>query len=85
MPLVQMPQHVLMQRVQGECLLLNLESGKYFTLDTIGTRMLDLAMDETDAETCVRQLQQEYDAEAAHIRHDFRELLDNLRTKGLTR
>lgn len=84
MTLIRLPDTVLMQEVAGESLLLNLDSGHYFSLDAIGTRMLSLALAQADTESCVARLEREFDASGEQIRRDFEQLLESLHARGLT-
>lgn len=77
------PEGVLLQHVSDETVLLHLESGTYFGLDPIGTRMLDLALEFADAESVVSALEEEYEAERATLAHDLEYLLNDLADKGL--
>jgi hypothetical protein len=80
---VAVPEGVLVQHVADETVLLHLESGMYYGLDAVGTRMLDLACSLPDDEAVVHQLAQEYDVSADVLQHDLADLLSQLVEKGL--
>ena len=80
---IQIPQDVLFHELAGEAVLLNLETGKYFGLDEIGTRMWMLLSEHGRVEPVLRALLEEYDVEEAQLSHDLFELIDRLATNGL--
>ncbi len=51
-----MPEGVLVRELEGESVLLNLESESYFGLDGIGTRMLALLTDSDSIEAAYEKL-----------------------------
>ncbi len=80
---VSVPEGVLCQHVADEMVLLHLESGVYYGLEPIGTRMLDLACELPGLDEVVRQLASEYDAAHEVLAHDLEKLMDELESKGL--
>lgn len=81
----EVPEGVLVQHVADEMVLLHVESGVYYGLEPIGTRMLDLACELPDADTVVDQMVEEYDTTAEVLHRDLQRLLDDLAEKGLVR
>lgn len=80
---VRVPEGVLCQHVADEMVLLHLESGVYYGLEPIGTRMLDLACELPQVEEVVSQLANEYDATIEVLERDLERLMDELESKGL--
>lgn len=80
---VSVPEGVLLQHVADETVLLHLESGVYYGLEPVGTRMLDLSCELPDADAIVAELLAEYDATAEVLRRDLEGLLVDLADKGL--
>jgi hypothetical protein len=71
------------RELEGESVLLNLESGMYFGLDAVGTRVWRL-FEETRSLRAVRdRLTEEYDVDPATAERDLLELADALVQKGL--
>lgn len=70
--------------VGGEAVLLDTESGLYFGLDEVGTRIWQLLVAGATEESIVDQLLEEYDVERAQLRADVASFLAALVTKGLT-
>jgi len=73
----------MFQEVKDETVILDLDSGEYFTLDEIGTRMLQLFRSESDAHKVATKITEEYavDFEQAHA--DLITLLDKMASHGL--
>lgn len=71
------------REMDGESVLLNLETGMYFGLDEVGTRVWRLAADNGSLRAIRERLVEEYDADAATIERDLLALADALVSKGL--
>jgi len=77
------PKHVLVRNLEGESVLLNLETEKYFGLDTTGTRMWELLTSSPSIEAAFAKLQEEFEAEPELLRAHLTELLSHLQEHGL--
>jgi hypothetical protein len=77
------PSHVLIRHLDGESVLLNLESERYFGLDGTGTRMLDLVTSMPNVDTAYARLLEEFEVEPALLRDHLNELLKSLVDNGL--
>ena len=77
------PAHVLIRHLDGESVLLNLETERYFGLDTTGTRMWELVTSSPDIETAYATLAREFDVEPETLRTHLAELLGKLVENGL--
>jgi hypothetical protein len=77
------PSHVLIRHLDGESVLLNLESERYFGLDGTGTRMLDLVTSMPNVDTAYERLLEEFEVEPALLRDHLNELLKSLVDNGL--
>jgi Coenzyme PQQ synthesis protein D (PqqD) len=80
---VTVPQNVLVRHLDGESVLLNLETEKYFGLDATGTRMWELASNSSSLEAAYVQLTHEFDVEPGMLRDHLLELLTELVDNGL--
>ena len=78
-----LPADVLISDVDGESVLLNLNSERYFGLDEVGTRMLSLLTTSTSIQTAYEALLEEYEVENETLRHDLADLIDRLVDQGL--
>jgi len=73
----------LSQEVNGETVILDLQSESYFGLDEVGTRIWQLLQEEKDLQKVFDALLQEYDVEAEQLEQDLIELVDKLIEAGL--
>jgi hypothetical protein len=71
--------------IDDEAVLLNVETGVYFGLDSVGTRIWTLLGLEMDQEEICRELLEEYEVDPEQLRGDVAEFLDVLVAKGLAR
>ena len=77
------PAHVLIRRFDGESVLLNLESERYFGLDATGTRMWELVTSQPSIALAFEKLQEEYEVEPDVLRSHLTQLLSGLVENGL--
>jgi Coenzyme PQQ synthesis protein D (PqqD) len=70
--------HVLARKAPDSLLLLDPESGRYYTLDEVGARIWELCDGDQSIADIVSRLCDEYDAQPADVESDTRELLDEL-------
>ena len=80
---VRVPEDVLLSELEGESVLLNLETETYFGLDEVGTRMWAAITGADSVQTAYDALQKEYEVDPEQLREDLRALLDKLLEKGL--
>ena len=76
---------VVSAELDGETVLLNVQSGIYFGLDAIGSEIWKMVEPGATEEHIVQRLAADYDVEINKLRADIREFLDLLLTKGLVR
>lgn len=80
---IRVPQEVLFRELEGEAVVLNLATGKYYGLDAVGTRMWTLLVEHGQVEAAYRALLTEYEVDAAQLMQDLLELVDKLASHGL--
>ena len=80
---VKLSEDILISDLQGESVILNVNSQRYYGLDKVGTRFLTLLSNSETIEQAFETLLAEYDVEAAQLRVDLTELLADLREQGL--
>jgi len=80
---VTIPKDILFNQVADEMVLLNLATGKYFSLDDIGTRMWNLIVEHGDLDHAHQALLLEYQVDAKQLEYDLIELADKLIEGGL--
>jgi len=76
---------VVSAELDEEVILLNVESGVYFGLDAIGTRIWSAIEQGASEEEIFAQLVEDYDVEPHQLRSDIANFLDMLREQGLVR
>jgi hypothetical protein len=76
---------VLSRNLDGETVLLDLESGTYFGLDAVGTRIWELIGQNQPLSAILAVILDEYDVDEQRARTDLLELLGALVAKGLIR
>jgi hypothetical protein len=77
------PEAVITRELDGETILLNLETGIYFGLDKVGTDIWRAIVSAGTLGDALLQVQSEYDVDPAVLRTDFLRLVDELLAKGL--
>ncbi|PYN15466.1 MAG: PqqD family protein [Candidatus Rokuibacteriota bacterium] len=76
---------IAFRELDGELVILNLETGIYFGLDPVGARTWKLIEHHGSLGAVLEVLCSEYDASPAVLERDLLELVDQLCAKGLTR
>ena len=75
--------HVLSQRVSGRLVLLDAQTGAYFSLDEVGARVWDLCDGSRTVADAVAVICEEYAADATTIEADVLSLLGDLSRERL--
>ncbi len=82
---VEISDAVIYQEVLDEVLLLDLDSQKYFGLDSVGADVWKLLKEHGDSEAVVRGMQVSYRVEEDQLRTDVGVLVGELVAAGLVR
>jgi hypothetical protein len=77
------PSHVLVRFLEAESVLLNLDTERYFGLDSTGTRMWKAVTASADINLAYHELLEEYEVEPELLRANLTELLGQLLENGL--
>lgn len=80
---MRIPDSVASQRIDGELLILNVNSGVCFGLDEIGARIWTLAGQDIPVDTLCETLLKTYDAEPEELRSDIESLINDLCAVGV--
>jgi hypothetical protein len=67
---ISVPENVLFQDLSGEMVLLELESGKYYGLNEVGTRLFTLLSEKHSVQEAYQVLLEEYDVAPEHLEKD---------------
>ena len=82
---IEIPDDVLFRDLDGEAVILSTESGKYYGLDEVGTRMWNLLSRHGQIEPAYHALLAEYDVTEDTLQQDLLDLVDELVDEGLLR
>jgi coenzyme PQQ synthesis protein D (PqqD) len=74
---------VIYRELSGEVVLLNLQSGVYYGLDAVGSRVWQLLMESRGTDEVCAMLLDEYDVGADTLRADVERLVGELTDRGL--
>ena len=80
---VSVPEHVLVRVLDGESVVLSLETERYFGLDEVGTRMWTLLVGANTIQSAYESLLAEYDVDPGQLRADIERLIGALSEQGL--
>ncbi|HEV2491768.1 MAG TPA: PqqD family protein [Terriglobia bacterium] len=80
---VAISEDAVFKELNGEAVILNLESGTYFGLNAVGTRVWVLLQEHAPLDEVFKTLCQEFEVAPEVLKHDLVELVEQLRTKGL--
>jgi len=80
---VTVPESVLFRDLDGESVLLETGSGRYYGLDEVGTRMWNLLRQHGEIGAVCRDLLREYDVTENRLREDLTKLVEDLSSRGL--
>ena len=80
---ITVPEAVLFRDLDGEAVLLETVTGRYYGLDEVGTRMWSLLQAHGDSEAVCRALCAEYDVSEVRLREDLAQLIAALAARGL--
>lgn len=80
---VKIPADVLAHNLQGETVILNLDTGVYWGLDPVGTRVWQLLQKQPRVGAVLETMLGEYDTAETRLRKDLLDLLTNLMKNGL--
>jgi Coenzyme PQQ synthesis protein D (PqqD) len=80
---VVVPRNVLVRHLDGESVLLNLETERYFGLDAMGTRMFERVTCEPNIASAYELLLEEFEVEPEVLRSHLLELVSRLVENGL--
>jgi coenzyme PQQ synthesis protein D (PqqD) len=80
---VTVPDDVLISHLQEESVILNLDSERYYGLDDVGTRFLNVLTTSESIAAAYDRLRHEYDVDPQTLRGDLLALVEELIDQGL--
>jgi hypothetical protein len=81
--LLRLSPDVVFRELDGESVVLDLSSGRYFGLNAVGTRVWQLIQQGQPVDGLIRAVTAEYDADADAVERDVLALLEDLKARGL--
>ena len=80
---IQIPEDVLFHDLDGEAVLLNLENGKYYGLDRLGTEIWTMLSEDGHVARAYQAILDSYDVEPERLQADLLALLEKFAEQGL--
>ena len=80
---ISVPDHVMTRAVSGSTVLLDVDSGRSFTLDAIGTRVWNLLAESGSADVVYDTLINEFAVNPEDLERDLQTLISQLAGHGL--
>ncbi len=80
---IAIPETVLFRELEGESVLLNIETETYFGLDDVGTRMWNVLEKADSIQAAYEALMEEYDVDSATLKQDLADIIVRLQENGL--
>lgn len=80
---VTVPDHVITRVVGGRTVILDVQSGRSFTLDPVGSQVWALLEQTKTLSGTIEALQRRFDAEPAQIERDVTDLVERLAAGAL--
>ena len=74
---------VFASEIDNEVVMMNIDTGKYYGMDAIGSRIWELIADEILVTELIGKLMEEYDVEEEQCRKDVLEFLNQLNANKL--
>lgn len=80
---LRIPDNVATRTIGNETVLLNLDTGIYFGLDSVGSRFIELLEDKSTLAEVHHLMLEEYDVKPEVLEADLLRLSNEMRSKGL--
>jgi Coenzyme PQQ synthesis protein D (PqqD) len=80
---LRIPEQVLTSKVGDETVLLNLQTGMYYSLDPVGTRFIELLQRTSRLDEVHHALLEQFDVSTAKLEADLLKLSQDMMTRGL--
>lgn len=80
---VKISDKIVYQKVEDETVLLDLENGSYYGLNSVGSRIWELLSEKQEIQSVFDSMIKDYEVKPEKLQQDILSLLHKLRTKGL--
>ena len=81
--IVRISEGAIAQEVNGETVILDLNSEQYFSLDKTGTRIWQLLQEKLNTREVYQEMRNEYEVDEEELRQDIDSLIASLVEEGL--
>ena len=81
--LIEANPNLMMADLEGEAVLLDMESGRYFGLNEVGTSVWVLIKEAKPVSEIIAALKSEYDIDAAQLERDILAFLEAMKSRQL--
>jgi len=81
--IIQLDPELLYSKIGEEIVLLTVESGKYFKVDAVGSRIWEIIKEPTSIEKVLAQLVEEYEVSLTECEKDVRPFIKKLKEDNL--
>jgi len=81
--IIQRDSKLITSKMDGETVMMSINNGEYYGLDTIGSRIWELIENPISVENLIAKLRCEYDIEIAQCEHDTTIFLQQMANKNL--
>ena len=81
--IVRISEGAIAQEVNGETVILDLNSQQYFSLDKTGTRIWQLLQEKLNTREVYQEMRNEYEVDEEELRQDIDSLIASLVEEGL--
>lgn len=75
--------NIFWRKVEGETVILNIDTSFYYTLDEVGSIIWDMLLDSKTEDEIAAKIAAEYDIDDAAAKKDIKVLLKNLEKEDL--
>ena len=82
---IKLNQELLQSEIDGETIMMSIDNGKYYGLNTVASKIWELLKDEPLFSELISNLVEEYNVEQAKCESDTKEFLENLIENKLIR
>lgn len=82
---IRLPKEVVWTKLGEEVAILNSETGTYFGLDPVGSRIWCLMADGAAVDEVISTLLTEYQVDEQRVRDDLRDLIEQLEARALVK
>ena len=83
MPCIEFKDETLLTELEDEIILLNTNEGIYYSLDSVGKKMVELCLELDSFDQVIDQLLTEFDTERSTLEKDLPNLIASLRSENI--